>query len=91
MWDAGEKVGEVDDGAWLQLQASFFAQTKRPAKGQKRARKPRGEGKVLQRERLASFANVRVVDNALREARGEGLSAFALEAPGSELPIAERP
>ena len=41
--------------------------------------------------RVASFACLRSLDNALLQGRGEGLAAFRNDAPGSEDKLCRRP
>ena len=93
LWDAGEKVEDVDTENWLIQQAEFFAQS-HPPKRQKGPQGAQPRSKAAKKDvlaRKASFANLRCADNALKAVRGVGLAAFSHDGPGSDEPLPSRP
>ena len=94
LWQAAEFVEEADQEAWHLQQAAFFAapkpEPKAQAGGRKRKRTIVKGPRVIVKERRASFACLRALDNALLQGTKIGLADFMEDAEGSTGDLCKR-
>ena len=94
LWQAAGFVEEADQEAWHLQQAAFFVapkpEPKAQAGGRKRKRTIVKGPRVIVKERRASFACLRALDNALLQGTKRGLADFMEDAEGSTGDLCKR-